>query len=83
MKMALIGAGSSYTPELFEMMAQKQESCPITHIMLMDIDKKRLDAVSGFCARYAKKLNLPVKLESTTDLDRAIEARPSSTRKSV
>jgi 6-phospho-beta-glucosidase len=73
MKMALIGAGSSYTPELFEMMAQRREECPITHVSLMDIDEKRLEAISGFCVRYVKKLGLPVTLESTTDLDRAVE----------
>ena len=70
--MALIGAGSSYTPELFERLAQKQEECPVSHVTLMDINPKRLDAVAGFCGRYVKKLGLNIQLESTTDLDKAV-----------
>ncbi|MCL2819551.1 MAG: 6-phospho-beta-glucosidase [Oscillospiraceae bacterium] len=72
MKISIIGAGSSYTPELIEKLAEIKERLPVTKISLMDIDSKRLEAVSGFCKRYAKKLDLQVKLESTTDLDKAV-----------
>lgn len=72
MKMALIGAGSSYTPDLFELLAERRDEVPITHITLMDIDETRLETVSAFCTRYAKKLGLNATLEKTTDLHRAV-----------
>jgi len=72
MKISIIGAGSSYTPELFEKLAEVKERLPVKTISLMDIDKTRLEIVSSFCRRYAKKLKLDVKIESTTNLDEAI-----------
>jgi 6-phospho-beta-glucosidase len=72
MKIAIVGAGSVYTPELFEKMAEIKEQLPIKKITFMDIDERRLEAVSSFCKRYAHHLGLDVEMESTTDLDRAV-----------
>ena len=72
MKISIIGAGSSYTPELFEKLAEKKEQLPVKIITLMDIDKNRLEAVSSFCGRYARRLGLNVKIESTLNLDEAV-----------
>jgi 6-phospho-beta-glucosidase len=72
MKLSIIGAGSSYTPELLEKLAEVKESFPIKTISLMDIDPARLDAVVSFCSRYIKHLGLDINLESTLDLDSAI-----------
>jgi 6-phospho-beta-glucosidase len=72
MKIAIIGAGSSYTPELFEKLAEKKEHFPVKSITLMDTDTARLEAVAGFCARYAKYLELDITLETTRDINQAV-----------
>jgi 6-phospho-beta-glucosidase len=72
-KFAIIGAGSSYTPELIEGLVQKQDVLPIGEIAFMDINQERLDVVTGFCRRYLKQLGHDVKIIPTTDRREAIE----------
>jgi len=72
MKICIIGAGSSYTPELIEKLSEIRERLPVKIISLMDIDSERLDAVYSFCKRYVKSLDFDIKIESTTDLDEAV-----------
>jgi 6-phospho-beta-glucosidase len=72
MKLTIIGAGSSYTPELFEKLATVREQFPVRTVTLMDTDAKRLEAVASFCARYSKHLCLNLSIESTLDLHKAI-----------
>jgi 6-phospho-beta-glucosidase len=72
MKICIIGAGSSYTPELLEKMAEIRERFPVKQVTLMDINESRLEAVSSFCGRYARRLGMDIKIESTTDLNKAI-----------
>ena len=73
MKVCIVGAGSSYTPELFEKMAEVKERFPVRALTLMDVDAGRLQAVAAFCRRYARHLGLPVEIEATTDLQRAVD----------
>lgn len=72
MKIAIIGAGSVYTPELIEKLASVKETFPVDEITLMDTDAARLETMYGFCCRYSRHLGFPVKLDCTTDLDRAV-----------
>ena len=72
MKLCIIGAGSSYTPELFEKLAEIKERFPVKTIALMDTDAGRLEAVHSFCIRYARFLGLDLAIESTTDLGKAV-----------
>lgn len=72
MKITIVGAGSSYTPEILEKLSELREELPVTDIALTDINEERLNIVSGFCERYIKHLGLSVKLERTTDLNRAL-----------
>lgn len=72
MKFTIVGAGSSYTPELLDEMAMRREQLPVREIMLYDIDEKRLDIMTGFCKRFAGKLGLPVDIKSTTSLEKAL-----------
>jgi len=71
-KFTIIGAGSTYTPELLEGFAARRESLPVTEIMLYDIDEKRLGIMEGFCRRNAKHLGLDVEIHATTDLAKAV-----------
>lgn len=73
LKFAIIGAGSSYTPELIEGLVQQKETLPVTEIVFMDIDRERLDIVTGFCRRFLEHLGHPIKITATTDRREAIE----------
>lgn len=71
-KFAVVGAGSSYTPELIEEFARRRETLPLGEIVLYDIDKKRLNIMEGFCRRFAKKLGLDVPMRTAADLEDAL-----------
>lgn len=71
-KLAIVGAGSSYTPELLEELAHRKDSIQAKEIMLYDIDPKRLQIMEGFCKRYAKHLGLATVITATDDLDQAL-----------
>ena len=72
MKIAIVGAGSVYTPELIEKLSSVKESFPVKEITLMDTDEKRLNIMHGFCKRYCKHLNFDVSVNHTTNLDEAV-----------
>lgn len=72
-KLTIVGAGSSYTPELLEELAGFQDRLPVRQIMLYDIDEKRLEIMLGFCRRFAGKLGLRAEILSTTRLEEALE----------
>ena len=72
MKITIIGAGSSYTPEVLERLNGMREELPVTDITLMDINEERLNIVSGFCGRYAKHMGLNVNFACTTKLSEAL-----------
>jgi 6-phospho-beta-glucosidase len=71
MKLAVIGAGSTYTPELaFELLGD--DAPPITTVTLHDIDAARLAVVGGFVARILRHNGSTIDVEQTTDLDEAL-----------
>ena len=51
LKIAIIGAGSTYTPELMEGIINKKDSLPVRKLYLMDIDRRKLEIVGGLCKR--------------------------------
>ena len=73
MKISIVGAGSSYTPELLEEMCNRRDTLPVKEIVLYDINKERLDIMTGFCQRFAAKRDLDVKIRSTMNLDDAVD----------
>lgn len=72
MKFTIVGAGSSYTPELLDEMGMRKDSLKVKDIVLYDINEERLEIMTGFCKRFAKHLGLDVSISSTTDLDKAL-----------
>lgn len=72
MKVCIVGAGSSYTPELIEKFAEYKEKFPVTEIALFDIDNDRLEAVDGFVRRYSARLGLKASITKSNQLDRAV-----------
>jgi len=72
LKIAVIGAGSSYTPEIIEELTRRREKLPVTHITLMDIDPHRLEIMEGFCRRFAAHLGSDLQIEATLDRQEAL-----------
>ncbi|MCL2637090.1 MAG: 6-phospho-beta-glucosidase [Oscillospiraceae bacterium] len=73
LKAAVIGAGSTYTPELIEGFIEYKEALPFTEFSLMDIDEKRLEILGNLAKRQFKAAGLNCKVELITDLDRALD----------
>ncbi len=71
-KIAIIGAGSSYTPEIIEGLAQRRNSLPVERITLMDIQPTRLSVMESFCRRFLDHLGYHIPLESTSNRAEAI-----------
>jgi alpha-galactosidase len=71
-KIVLLGAGSFFTQHLVNDFFQIPGLGRI-EIALVDIDKKRLDAVTKVCRLYAQKYNKPVEsITATTDRLKAL-----------
>lgn len=72
MKLAVIGGGSTYTPELIDGILRRVDRLPITHIHLVDINPERLGVIAAFAQRMAKAAHSEIVIESGTDLRSAI-----------
>ena len=72
LKATIIGAGSTYTPELIEGFINRQKDFNIKSFCLMDIDKKKLDIVGALAGRMLNKTGFKGNLILTQDLDEAI-----------
>jgi 6-phospho-beta-glucosidase len=68
-KVAVIGAGSTYTPELVSGLSD----LPVDELALHDIDAERLDVVGALAGRMLQRVDFTGGLELTTDLDRAVD----------
>lgn len=62
MKIAVIGGGSTYTPELVSGFLARAERLPLTELWLMDIDPGRLAVVGGFAERMARAKGNPFRI---------------------
>ncbi|MGO1850624.1 family 4 glycosyl hydrolase [Microbacterium sp.] len=68
MKLAIVGGGSTYTPELISGFTRLREQLAIDEIALIDTDSQRLDLVSGISRRMLTRAGHPARLVATTDL---------------
>lgn len=71
-KIAIIGAGSTYTPELIEGIINKKDDLPVGSVDLMDIDDRKLEIVGGLAQRMIKAAGLPCETRLTKSLDEAL-----------
>jgi 6-phospho-beta-glucosidase len=62
MKVAVIGGGSTYTPELVSGFLACRNTFPMDELCLMDIDSERLAIVGGFAQRMAAAKGSPFKV---------------------
>jgi 6-phospho-beta-glucosidase len=72
-RITVVGAGSTYTPELVEGFAQRTDRLPIDELVLLDIDPERLEVVGGLARRMLDRLGWPGRLTLTGDRDAAID----------
>jgi 6-phospho-beta-glucosidase len=73
MKIAVIGGGSTYTPELVSGLSREQERMPLDELVLHDIDAERREVVGGLAARMLEAQGYEGSLAVTDDLDRALD----------
>ncbi|MBM7566846.1 6-phospho-beta-glucosidase [Paenibacillus sacheonensis] len=71
-KIAIIGSGSTYTPELIEGMIKRKDVLPIGELVLMDIDERKLQTVGALCERMIEAANVPCRVIMTQELDVAL-----------
>lgn len=72
MRIAVIGAGSTYTPELVSGLGERRDELPVRTLVLMDADAGRLDVVGGFVRRMVAHDDLPIEVRLTTDRTEAL-----------
>jgi 6-phospho-beta-glucosidase len=68
MKVAVVGGGSTYTPELVSGLSRLD----VSEFVLHDIDADRRDVVGGLARRMLDKQGYAGSLDVTDDLDRAV-----------
>lgn len=72
MKLAVIGGGSTYTPELVDGLIRGAHALPIDTLTLMDIDQTRLSTVGGFVRRMIEAAGVHITTELSMSLDAAL-----------
>ena len=68
MKLAIVGGGSTYTPELIDGFARLRDVLPLDEIALVDPDESRLALVGGMARRMLARAGHPASVLTTTDL---------------
>jgi len=67
-KVAVIGGGSTYTPELIDGILQRHDRLPVSTIHLIDIDLTRLTVIAAFAKRMVKASGRDINIEFSTDI---------------
>jgi 6-phospho-beta-glucosidase len=73
MKVAVVGGGSTYTPELVSGLSRERERIDVRELVLHDIDLERREVVGGMAARMLDRQGFDGRLTVTEDLDRAVD----------
>jgi 6-phospho-beta-glucosidase len=72
-KVAVVGAGSTYTPELVEGFVTRTDRLPVDELVLLDIDAERLEIVGSLAERIVRKAGWPGTVRRTGEARDAIE----------
>lgn len=75
LKVATIGGGSSYTPELIEGFIKRYHEFPLSELWLVDIEegKEKLEIVGNLAKRMVQKAGLPINVHLTLDRRAALK----------
>src|SRR4029079_9300092 len=71
-KIAVIGGGSPYTPDLQEGCVRRADRVAVVELVLLDPDLDRLSIVGGLAERMLLRLDWPGRLVITDDREAAI-----------
>lgn len=73
-KIATIGGGSSYTPELIDGFIKRYDQLPVREIWLVDVEagKEKQEIVYKLAKRMIEKAGVPIELHQTLDRRAAI-----------
>ncbi|MER7499109.1 6-phospho-beta-glucosidase [Nonomuraea pusilla] len=72
MKLAVVGGGSTYTPELIDGFARLRDELPVTEVALIDPNPSRLDLVAGVSRRMLEHAGHPAKVVATASLEEGV-----------
>ncbi|MEV5243259.1 6-phospho-beta-glucosidase [Streptomyces cinnamoneus] len=73
MKLAVVGGGSTYTPELVDGFARLRDVLPVTELVLIDPAADRLELVGGLSRRILARQGHPGRVTWTADLDAGVD----------
>lgn len=74
LKIAVIGGGSSYTPEFVEGIIKRYDELPVDELWLVDVEegKEKLAIVGDLAKRMVKEANLPMDVFLSLDRQKAL-----------
>ena len=72
LKIAVIGSGSTYTPELIDGFLKRIDKLNVAEFYMMDIDDRKNSIVSSLSRRMVKAKGLEIPVIETSDLETAI-----------
>jgi 6-phospho-beta-glucosidase len=72
-KLAVVGGGSTYTPEVVDGLVRLRELLAVDDLWLHDTNPARLDVVAGLARRMLERDAHPARLHTTASLDEAVE----------
>jgi 6-phospho-beta-glucosidase len=72
-KVAVVGGGSTYTPELVEGFVTRGDRLPVDDLVLLDIEPERLSVVGALADRMMRRAGWAGNLTLTADRDEALE----------
>lgn len=67
MKITIVGAGSSYTPEIVDGLIKRHAELEVSELGLTDINQERLEILAGLSQRMINAANVPIRVISGTD----------------
>ena len=73
LRIAVVGAGSTYTPELVDGFARRADRLPVDELVLLDPDLERLGPVAGLTRRMIERAETGTRLTITDDQSAALD----------
>jgi 6-phospho-beta-glucosidase len=73
LKIAVVGGGSTYTPELVQGFATRESRLPVDELVLLDLDRERLEVVGGLAGRMLRRVGWSGRLALTGRREEALD----------
>jgi 6-phospho-beta-glucosidase len=73
LKIAVVGGGSTYTPELVQGFATREDRLPVEELVLLDPDRERLEVVGGLAGRMLDRAGWGGRLALTGRREEALD----------